>query len=667
MVRVGGDGVDPLVGRNSSVGFSDLAQRRSSVEECLKAVQSGLDDVVASELNWVRAEFLSSQPVVSFVGQVKAGKTALTNVVAGFPRLLPSDVNPWTSVVTSLHLNDSLGRSGAEFTFMDHDDWASFRNGGGRMGEVARRAGLTDEAERLRAQVDRVQARARARLGHNFELLVGKRHHHDLVTTDLISRYVCFDSAYEEDGTGRYADIVKTASVYLRAESHNLPLIFRDTPGINDPFLIREQATLGSLASTDVCVLTLSASQALNMSDVGLMKVVLSRDPDDVIIFVNRIDELEDLPRQISEIRNSIDGSLRHHGMQQLPQILFGSAIWADAALCGDFSSLLPSSLNAMERLSRENGQIAQTDALSLSGVLDLRGAIAASLRSGVLRRAAKAALEQSKAALSRRRDALESKITPAPPRMSRDDLVASFDAMEHETMRRVEKVIESHSTQYRRAFDELLDRFVEDQSALLRSHVDEHGMPDNWKADTDRWRQDLTRQHKRLQEQLGAALTPARDDVVAQLLRLYAELTGRADPGRVVPPDLEDRRPLVAAAATFAFDLPQSSRRSWFGLRQSAAGVTTDLKALLRAEARVLFEEIERENTLPHFNALRGAISGLIEEHRKAALALFDRISSGEAAQAVQDRLAELARLEHKVVSEMYLFDAIQGPDQGI
>ena len=44
------------------------------------------------------------EPSVTIIGQIKSGKTSLVNALIGAPDLLPTDVNPWTSVVTSLHL-----------------------------------------------------------------------------------------------------------------------------------------------------------------------------------------------------------------------------------------------------------------------------------------------------------------------------------------------------------------------------------------------------------------------------------------------------------------------------------------------------------------------------------------------------------------------------------
>ncbi|MBS8271922.1 hypothetical protein DYI26_24950, partial [Halomonas litopenaei] len=57
------------------------------------------------------------EPSITMIGQIKSGKTSLVNAMVGRPDLLPADVNPWTSVVTSLHLNTPLPDDAPTATF----------------------------------------------------------------------------------------------------------------------------------------------------------------------------------------------------------------------------------------------------------------------------------------------------------------------------------------------------------------------------------------------------------------------------------------------------------------------------------------------------------------------------------------------------------------------
>ena len=93
-----------------------------------------------------------AEPSITMIGQVKAGKTSLVNAMVGQPDLLPADVNPWTSVVTSLHLNPHTAPEDnrASFRFFDMEEWSRLLDRGGRIGELAARAGAEEELEKVR-------------------------------------------------------------------------------------------------------------------------------------------------------------------------------------------------------------------------------------------------------------------------------------------------------------------------------------------------------------------------------------------------------------------------------------------------------------------------------------------------------------------------------------
>ena len=66
------------------------------------------------------------KPSIAFVGQIKAGKSRLINGFTGQAEYLPSDVNPWTTVITDMHFGHPSGRTqGAEFHFFDNYQWQS--------------------------------------------------------------------------------------------------------------------------------------------------------------------------------------------------------------------------------------------------------------------------------------------------------------------------------------------------------------------------------------------------------------------------------------------------------------------------------------------------------------------------------------------------------------
>ena len=111
----------------------------------------------------------SFEPSITMIGQIKAGKTSLVNAMVGRPDLLPADVNPWTSVVTSLHLNAALPADAptATFQFFNKDEWDHLIENGGRIGELSARAGADEEMEKIRLQIAEMRDKTKRRLAAN--------------------------------------------------------------------------------------------------------------------------------------------------------------------------------------------------------------------------------------------------------------------------------------------------------------------------------------------------------------------------------------------------------------------------------------------------------------------------------------------------------------------
>jgi hypothetical protein len=139
------------------------------------------------------------------IGQVKAGKTSLVNAMVGRPGLLPADINPWTSVITSLHVSPRIRESAqhAKFSFFSEEEWSNLLNRGGRVGELARRAGADKELETVRAQLEEMREKSRQRLGKSFELLLGQQHDYGYVDPELVERYVCLGDDVDPDHGAR--------------------------------------------------------------------------------------------------------------------------------------------------------------------------------------------------------------------------------------------------------------------------------------------------------------------------------------------------------------------------------------------------------------------------------------------------------------------------------
>ena len=119
--------------------LAEFAQDAEALEEAIDILGELVGEESRKPVDRLQSELATFEPRVTVLGQVKAGKTALINAIAGWSDLLPSDVNPWTSVVTSLHLTPAKERAekGARFRFMTEDEWGFWFEGKEAKGDIA--------------------------------------------------------------------------------------------------------------------------------------------------------------------------------------------------------------------------------------------------------------------------------------------------------------------------------------------------------------------------------------------------------------------------------------------------------------------------------------------------------------------------------------------------
>lgn len=386
---------DVSVLRQYADGFrelNDLTARLGKIEGALEAYDetafSFLKEPIARTLTKIR----SFEPTVSMIGQVKSGKSTLLNAVIGQPGFLPTDVNPWTSVITNVHLNATHAPTDTKalFRFFDADEWDRLVETGGRLGEMADRAGFEQEAEDVRQQVSAMREATEERLGEQFHQLLNTSHAYPTLDRDVIDRYICYGDPEDlEEGSteGAYADITKRADLYVDQPNMPTGLRLRDTPGVNDTFMMREQITLNAISESRVCVVVLSAHQALSTVDLALMRIIATMDAREVVIFVNRIDELRNPQSEIAKIEAVLRPTLQDHGMDGTCEIIFGSGLLANAAVEDNLAQLPAASLASLKTMDIargvEDASALRKCAFEASGVPALHRAISSRLVDG--------------------------------------------------------------------------------------------------------------------------------------------------------------------------------------------------------------------------------------------------------------------------------------------
>ena len=293
------------------------------------------------------AEALRKQACrIAFVGQVKAGKSSLINILVEQPGLLPADINPCTAVITRLSFGVlDKPRAGASFTFFSRDEWRRLSLGG-RTRELTERLFPDFDWDVLKSQVTAMEERARKKLGASFEDLLGKEHVYPEIQPNLLVRYVGTEYSHAESeaerAEGEFSDITKCADIFLDLGAFSFPTVLVDTPGVNDPFLVRDEITRQNLELADICVVVITAWQRLSATDLNLLRMLRGLKKDRLIVFVNKVDEVKGGEEVLNEIGRQVSATLEQEFPSARIPVVLGSAAFALKALNPDSSDYLP-------------------------------------------------------------------------------------------------------------------------------------------------------------------------------------------------------------------------------------------------------------------------------------------------------------------------------------
>lgn len=653
----------------------EIAQTSAHLREALVGLQSLGDSGTSKRADRLLRQLDSFEPSVTLIGQIKSGKTSLVNALVGLPDLLPADVNPWTSVVTSLHLHpETQGfQETASFQFFDEDEWDRLISGGGRIGELASRAGADDELEKIKAQAAEMREKSRQRLGRKFEVLLGQQRDYGYVDKDLIERYVCLGEEPDDDAPdvseeqGRFADITKAADLSLQCPALPMRLCLRDTPGVNDTFMMREQITIRAIRDSRICVVVLSAHQALSSTDLALIRLITHVKSRDVIIFVNRVDELSDPKAQIPQIRASIADTLSRHKGPEDAEVIFGSALWASHALDERLDELPRASADALLDWSdhADLGQLfeGQKDrdpaklAWGLSGVPMLQQAIAARVAEGpadaTLHRIGTSALNLTSAMSARERISTQTedgaklgKLEGASARKGLEDLLAA----EAEKLR---ATFDGILAEFSDRMDRVQASFLDRATASLIVHLEKNGDSSPWTYDPAGLRMLLSSSHKVLARKSKAAFETATQQVRDDLGQLYAQAFGLApDQITVTQPRAPDAPAPVTLGRTIALDLNGSWWKRWWLHRRGYKAYASSFYDLIKTETDPFVDELRddlaeeiRTNALEAFDAFLAEQRAVFTSLEEIARAGPDQMRAHMAKTAPPDRAALLRK----------------------
>ncbi|WP_208350521.1 dynamin family protein [Pseudaestuariivita rosea] len=632
------------------LGLNSLGPLNYAFEETGNAVQKLAE--VCDKRTSARAMALKKklddfEPSVTLVGQVKAGKTALTNVLVGSPGLLPSDVNPWTSVVTTLHINPKHegAQTKALFEFFDKDEWDKLVLTGGRLGELAERAGADDEMQEIQRQIAEMQEKTRSRLGNDFETLMGQQHRYDYYDSELVERYVCLGEdpvtgAPVEGTRGHYADVTKSAELFVDLPEFPGTLCLRDTPGVNDTFMVREQITIRSVRDSEICVVVLSAHQALTTMDMALIRLISNLEKRQVILFVNRIDELPDPATQVPEIENSIRATLKGYNAPHDCSIIFGSAKWAEAALTDSIGSLSDESRNSLIEWAQAAEDFAVDDVEAhtwyLSGIPALMDSVYARVREGsgqrTLEKVRKRALNlanQARAATStgsRMRLNLSGDINVDVKLLkgSLKALIQTYDSKMAAVLKDLQDGLSSR-------LEKAEASFVKRATDALISHLQKNGEHGSWQYKPDGLRLLLRAGYLNFSNAASKNAAALYAQSAKDIERIYMEVFGVDLDGFHIEPPIPPRvPPPVVLGKTIALDLQSTWWRKWWQKRKGFEAFATDYARLIHSESGAIIQELQETQVKEVLQKISSTLDEFLQEQSEMLLKLAENPELG-------------------------------------
>ncbi|MEM1387531.1 MAG: GTP-binding protein [Pseudomonadota bacterium] len=473
-----------------------------------------------------------------------------------------------------------------------------------------------------------------------------KNHDYGYFDSQLIERYVCLGDDFEDDHEtsktqGRFADITRSAQLFLHRPSVPIPLCIRDTPGVNDTFMVREQITIRAIRESRTCIVVLSAHQALSSVDMALIRLISNVKSREVIIFVNRIDELSDPAAQVPEIRESILHTLRECQGPSDVQILFGSAYWANKALTGaaDMDMESASALEnwaAAERpgavVSPENREILW----DLSGVPALFDALCERIVEGsgreAIDRVARSARNLCGGLSASNNIVMMRRQTGPRPRLDAAQIEGWITELQELGTRVVHNKFNKIVAEFETRVDRANESFLQRATAALIDHLDRFGDKKVWQYDPTGLRVLMRSAYQLFAKRAQSAVREILDATAGEVTDLYRELNLVVDPSfAVAPPSLPRIPPPVLLGQTIALDMQGNWWTRWWRRRRGYEAFSDEFYQLIQAETQPMADGLKNDHARQVTQAALATFQDFVAEQAQILRTLAQQDSLGD------------------------------------
>ncbi len=672
-----------------------------------------LGEYAAPLLEAARGQLEARACRIAVVGQIKAGKSTFINALAERPDFLPADINPWTAVVTSMHFRSSKTPPDhvAEFHLFSADEWKELAEGRGRLRELTERLVPGFQPDLLRAQLEVMRKRAERRLGASFGELLGQVHRYEEITPEILADYVSAgDETAATDAAGKrrlYSDITRSADLYFNDSPFAYPITLIDTPGTNDPFLVRDEITRRSLETPDIYIFVISALQPLSPADIAMLRLLNGLHKDRIVVFINRADQLPNPIADTAVIKSAVEQRLRLEFPALRIPVICGSAWMGNLRLqAGDgdlHARLKPAQVKAL----RQAGLLAPVDAApaQLSTAERSRVATAMHMSSGMrevsatvtrlmctssiamlLRQIAVCLAELAKAADAGNRAEIQAVSDMLEARRGEANAHAAAIAEERNSLAAFEEradmlqssfgEIEGHfnhlvgtaSGMLRHDLNAKVCAFADSEADTMLHALDVNSRLKAWRCDVSPLREQLLAAYMTSFEQAASDLTRVEEFLYPQLKVIVASLLPGYGGSLLEVPAWSSREAPAVGPLSDRVDMVLAAPvlRRWFSARRSNEERADDLRRLIEAEFLRVSDDLlavtdkalgERvAYVMQRINAISTGLLIGIERRRENLAreqALFDGDGGGTSFAAFEtDRQTHLDACEYKRAS---------------
>jgi hypothetical protein len=679
---------EPLQQRRTPPIGSSLEQVRGQLLSLGDELAKHVDTLAIPLLRETQKQLREVTCRIAIVGQVKAGRSTFVNALVEDPGLLPSDVDPSSVVVTSLNFRNGTRapEHAAVFHFFSSEQWHELAQGGGSLAGSTERLVPPFNPNLLRAHLDFVRSRAERRLGNRFHEMVGKSHYHKELSRQILDDYIGGGDAQETATAGRpsFSDVTRTADLFLSQGPFAFPVTLIDTPGNNDPFLVRDEITRRVLDGPDVVICIVSALQPLSAADMALLRLLAGLQTTKIVVFGNRVDQLSDPVVDGSAFKSAVEHRLRLEFPAIDIPVIIGSSWWGNiAALANDANlsaHLTPSQVSALAKalphVPQIDGSLGRVDRLRLSdalyqrsGMPQVAAAVERSMASSStairLRQAAACLLEIAKSMEVSARAELQSIEQRLLARQSAIRNLGEKIIEEQESLRLFEErtgALRETFSQIETHFVELIDNGTEALRGELQRIVHEFsdqqaqvtlsrptGTPGkSQRCNVVPLRVRLETAYLSGFDKLAGDLVRIESFLYPQLKAIVANLVPDISGGYLEPPtEPMHALPSAPLSTTISLDLSERWWKNLFTTKPTQEQQADHLRQLIDTEFEAIITELARlaqirltertDHTLKRLNAVASGLATGIDMRKSLLAAECDRLATMGNAQSQQ------------------------------